>query len=47
MNSKTWKSLHSMNQLRVSHKSFFFQNKIYVIGGDYDMSCEVYDILKN
>ena len=36
-----------MNQLRVSHKSFFFQNKIYVIGGDYDMSCEVYDIREN
>jgi len=36
-----------MNQLRVSHKSFFFQNKIYVIGGDYDMSCEVYDIKEN
>ena len=45
--SKTWRSLHSMNQLRVSHKSFFFQNKIYVIGGDYDMSCEVYDIREN
>ena len=36
-----------MNQLRVSHKSFFIQNKIYVIGGDYDMSCEVYDIIEN
>lgn len=36
-----------MNQLRVSHKSFFYQNKIYVIGGDYDMSCEVYDIHEN
>jgi len=36
-----------MNQLRVSHKSFFFQSKIYVIGGDYDMSCEVYDIKEN
>lgn len=36
-----------MNQLRVSHKSFFFHNKIYVIGGDYDMSCEVYDIKDN
>jgi len=47
VNSKTWKSLHSMNQLRVSHKSFFFQNRIYVIGGDYDMSCEVYDIREN
>ena len=45
--NKTWKSLHAMNQLRVSHKSFFFQNKIYVIGGDYDMSCEVYDIKEN
>lgn len=45
--TKTWKQLHSMNQLRVSHKSFFFQNKIYVIGGDYDMSCEVYDIREN
>lgn len=45
--SKTWKQLQSMNQLRVSHKSFFFQNKIYVIGGDYDMSCEVYDIKEN
>jgi len=45
--SKTWKQLHSMNQLRVSHKSFFFQNRIYVIGGDYDMSCEVYDIREN
>ena len=45
--SKTWRSLHSMNQLRVSHKSFFFQGKIYVIGGDYDMSCEVYDIREN
>ena len=30
-----------------NHKSFFFQNKIYVIGGDYDMSCEVYDIREN
>jgi len=36
-----------MNQLRVSHKSFFQQGKIYVIGGDYDMSCEVYDIKEN
>ena len=45
--SKTWKQLQSMNQLRVSHKSFFFQSKIYVIGGDYDMSCEVYDIKEN
>ena len=36
-----------MNQLRVSHKSFFIQNKIFVIGGDYDMSCEVYDIKEN
>jgi hypothetical protein len=23
------------------------QGKIYVIGGDYDMSCEVYDIREN
>lgn len=23
--NKTWKQLHSMNQLRVSHKSFYFQ----------------------
>jgi len=45
--TKAWKNLHSMNQLRVSHKSFLFQNKIYVIGGDYDMSCEVYDISEN
>ena len=40
-----------MNQLRVSHKSFYLpapsQNKIYVIGGDYEMSCEVYDIKEN
>jgi hypothetical protein len=36
-----------MNQLRVSHKSFYIQNKIYVIGGDYDMSCEVYDFKEN
>ena len=36
--TKNWKPLHHMNQLRVSHKSFFIQNKIYVIGGDYDMS---------
>ena len=47
VNTKNWKPLHHMNQLRVSHKSFFIQNKIYVIGGDYDMSCEVYDILEN
>jgi hypothetical protein len=24
-----------------------YRNKIYVIGGDYDMSCEVYDIKEN
>ena len=47
INSKTWKALHQMNQLRVSHKSFLIQNKIFVIGGDYDMSCEVYDIKEN
>ena len=47
VNSKSWKPLHHMNQLRVSHKSFFIQNKIFVIGGDYDMSCEVYDIKEN
>jgi len=47
VNTKNWKPLHHMNQLRVSHKSFFIQNKIYVIGGDYDMSCEVYDIREN
>ena len=47
INNKSWKPLHHMNQLRVSHKSFFIQNKIYVIGGDYDMSCEVYDIKEN
>ena len=23
--NKTWKQLHNMNQLRVSHKSFYFQ----------------------
>jgi len=45
--TKTWKQLHSMNQLRVSHKSFFLQGKIYVIGGDYEMSCEVYDLKEN
>ncbi len=47
--SKTWRQLHSMNQLRVSHKSFHLQKegKIYVIGGDYDMTCEVYDIKEN
>jgi N-acetylneuraminic acid mutarotase len=49
--NKTWKQLHNMNQLRVSHKSFYLpalnQNKIYVIGGDYEMSCEVYDIKEN
>jgi len=47
VNTKNWKPLHHMNQLRVSHKSFFIQNKIFVIGGDYDMSCEVYDIKEN
>lgn len=35
----------------MSHKSFYLpapnQNKIYVIGGDYEMSCEVYDIKEN
>ncbi len=45
--NKNWKSLHGMNQMRVSHKSFFFQGKVYVIGGDYDMSCEVYDVKEN
>jgi 6-phosphogluconolactonase (cycloisomerase 2 family) len=49
--NKTWKQLHNMNQLRVSHKSFYLpapnQNKIYVIGGDYEMSCEVYDVKEN
>ena len=45
--TKTWKPMHHMNQLRVSHKSFFIQNKIFVIGGDYDMSCEVFDIREN
>lgn len=39
--------MHNMNQLRVSHKSFVLDGKIYVIGGDYDMSCEVYDIKEN
>lgn len=24
-----------------------YRNKIYVIGGDYDMSCEVYDLKEN
>ena len=47
VNTKNWKPLHQMNQLRVSHKSFLIQNKIFVIGGDYDMSCEVYDIKEN
>jgi len=45
--SKNWKSMHNMNQMRVSHKSFFFQGKIYVVGGDYDMSCEVFDVREN
>ena len=47
--TKQWKQMHNMNQLRVSHKSFYLHNesKIYVIGGDYDMSCEVFDVKEN
>jgi len=33
--------------MRVSHKSFLFDGKVFVIGGDYDMTCEVYDIKDN
>jgi len=47
VHSRQWKQMHNMNQLRVSHKSFCVEGKIYVIGGDYDMSCEVYDIKEN
>jgi len=45
--SQNWKPLHHMNQLRVSHKTFYVQGKIYVVGGDYDMTCEVYDVREN
>jgi hypothetical protein len=34
------------NYLKLTLK-YYYRNKIYVIGGDYDMSCEVYDIKEN
>lgn len=41
---KKWGTLPSMNQARVSHKAFVVGKSIYVIGGDYGMSSEIYNI---
>jgi len=45
-----YESAQSVAQVFLFVVSLFFRlfrGKIYVIGGDYDMSCEVYDIKEN
>lgn len=39
-----WVQINPMNQAWVSHKSFYCNDKIYAIGGDYGLTSEVYDI---
>ncbi len=43
MAEKKWNTLPSMNQARVSHKAFTVGDKVYVVGGDYGMTSEVFD----
>jgi len=44
VNEKTWTQMPPMNSARVSHKAFSMGNKIYVIGGDYGMTSEIFDV---